>query len=539
MFLKNWTTIFLIALLFCSFNVSARPKFWIYTVRNTDTLWDITLKYSHVRYWRKIQRLNNIKQPRQVPPGTKIKIPLQWLNIQNAQLKVIEVEGGPTVRYQNNLPEPVKVGAFLKSGSTLITQEKENALLEFEDDSRILIKENSEVVFDSLLAYNNTGISDSRIFIKHGRTENFVNPNKSNIGTHYQITTPSAVMAVRGTEYRVKVSEDQEVSHSEVLKGKMIAASAGKARLIPEKNGTIVKRGEEPSPPIKLLPAPDLSGMSTLTEVMPVKLVFKTMEKTKAYRIEMAANDNFTTLVFEDISTLPEVNVPSRLSDGHYSVRVRGIDYQDLEGFDAIHQLEVNVLPLPPDRDAAMPTDGTIVREKTPHFTWKPAAKAIAYHFQMSTTPDFTQLTIDKDNLADTEFHSDQIEPGEYYWRMASINNKAEQSSFHEALKLILRPSPKSPAIKINELTEESVSLSWSKGKPGQKYRLQLAEDKDFEDIVEDKEISDAFITLSDLATGKYYVRMATIDIDGYHGEFSPTLTIDIPYSDFGTYYNL
>lgn len=526
----------MIALLFFSLNVSARPKYWVYTISDNENLWDVTLKFSHVRYWRKIQQLNNIKQPKHILPGTKIKIPLKWLNLKDAKVKVIEVKGEPSVIYKNKRPEFIKAGVLLENGSTLITKKKENALLEFEDNSRILIKENSEVVFDSLLAYNNTGISDSRIYVKHGKTENFVSPNKSNSGTHYQITTPSAVMAVRGTEYRVNVSEDQIVSRSEVLKGGMSAQSAGKSRLIPAKNGTIVKQGEAPSPPIKLLPAPDLSGMNTLALATPVRLAFKEMENVKAYRIEIATDNKFTTLVYDDISPLPIVKAPS-LPDGHYAVRVRAIDHQSLEGLNAIHQFEINALPLPPI--TSLPVKGSIVHEETPLFKWTAVNNAIAYHFQLSSTQDFKELVIDQDAITEIQFRPDQLEVGEYYWRIASIDKTKEQGPFTDSLQFTLKSSPNSPDLETPEISDEGFSLRWIKGEPGQKYHFQLAEDEGFEDVIEDKELSDPFVTISNLSAGRYYVRVATIDTDGYHGEFPPPLTIDIPYSDNGVFYNL
>jgi hypothetical protein len=89
------------------------------------------------------------------------------------------------------------------------------------------------------------------------------------------------------------------------------------------------------------------------------------------------------------------------------------------------------------------------------------------------------------------------------------------------------------------EISEESISLSWNKNELGYEYHFQLAEDAGFEDIIEDKEIPVSVITLSNLSTGRYYVRVAIIDSDDYHGEFSLPLAIDIPYSDYDTFYNL
>lgn len=536
MILIKWKYFTLLGLIFytLSFSVAtlvqAEPEYWVYTVTEDDNLWDLTLKYSHIRYWRQIQKFNNIKQPRQIPPGTKIKFPLTWLNLQSARVEVIDVKGEPTVTNKDKLALPIKIGGLLEKGSKLITEKDENALLEFEDDSKILVRENTEIVLDQLLAYNKTGIAYTRISLNRGRTENFVNKTKSSVGTHYQLTTPSAVMAVRGTEYRVSVSEDQNISRSEVLKGLVNTQGAGTSRQIFAGNGTLIKQGEVPSLPVKLLPAPDLSTMNQIAQVVPIRIPFVALEKADAYRIEISADNNFINLLFDGTSKLPIVR-SSDLPDGSYWVRIRGIDEFGLEGLNSIHQFELDARPFPPF--IILPVEDAVVREKTPLFKWSEAKNVSTYHFQLAKSQDFSRPVINQVGISEFEFRLEKLEPGEYFWHVASIDDLQEQGPYSDTVKFFLKPSPGSPELELPEIGEEEMTLRWKKAAPEQKYHFQLAEDEGFTEIIEDQELEDPFITLPVLSSGTYYVRVGTIDTDGYHGDFGQAQLIDIPISDY------
>ena len=51
----------------------AEAQYWVYTVRPGDNIWNLTEKYCvSVLHWKRIQRLNNVRLDRQIPPGTTI-----------------------------------------------------------------------------------------------------------------------------------------------------------------------------------------------------------------------------------------------------------------------------------------------------------------------------------------------------------------------------------------------------------------------------------------------------------------------------------
>ena len=67
---------------------------WLYSFQPGDNLWDLTDRFLiDQSYWNKLVRLNHVKRPRQMPPGTQVRIPLQWLKVEPASVRVVDVRG--------------------------------------------------------------------------------------------------------------------------------------------------------------------------------------------------------------------------------------------------------------------------------------------------------------------------------------------------------------------------------------------------------------------------------------------------------------
>src|SRR5580765_7055336 len=74
------------------------------------------------------------------------------------------------------------------------------------------------------------------------------------------------------------------------------------------------------------------------------------------------------------------------------------------------------------------------------------------------------------------------------------------------------------------------VHLHWG-ARPGvSRYRLQLAADRDFHDIVFDRVVNGTEIDIKDLTAGKYFWRIAPLKQS--LGEYSSAAAIDISASD-------
>ena len=459
---KKYLKVILFVLSLYSIGLSAAPKYWFYTLADHDTLWGITFKYSHIRYWQGLQKLNNITNPRKIPTGTKIKIPLAWLNLKNVQVNVVAIQGQPIMKVNDKIAV-LRKGDSLKKGDMLITQEKENVLLEFVDNSKVLVKENTEIKVNQLLAYSTTGIADSRITLNKGSIDNFVNPRKSKEGTYYEVTTPSAVLAARGTQYRISISADQETSRSEVLKGVVNAKGSGTELSIPDGMGTVIKQGEPPSPPTKLLVAPDLSTMPTLVKSVPMQLNFTALERAVSYQIEISPDNKFIELAYSGTSEWPIVDGVN-LADGHYYIRVRGTDSLGLQGYNAIHNFEVNTQPsLIPI--LSTPIANSVVRGSSILFRWSEVQGISHYHLQLAIDSNFTTIFFQQKDTTKTELNIYNLEAGDYFWRVASMDTLNNRRFFSDTVKFTLKFKPRTiiPKTDLQIMKESELMLRWKK----------------------------------------------------------------------------
>ena len=58
---------------------------WIYTVKPGDNLWNLSERHlTGVQYVQRLQQMNRIKDPYVIPPGKKLRIPVAWSQISDA-----------------------------------------------------------------------------------------------------------------------------------------------------------------------------------------------------------------------------------------------------------------------------------------------------------------------------------------------------------------------------------------------------------------------------------------------------------------------
>jgi hypothetical protein len=74
------------------------------------------------------------------------------------------------------------------------------------------------------------------------------------------------------------------------------------------------------------------------------------------------------------------------------------------------------------------------------------------------------------------------------------------------------------------------LGFRWSKDEAQQKYRLQLSLDLQFKDILHQAVLDEPTMTIKKPASGVYYMRVSTVDTDGYEGPFSTAQEIEVPY---------
>lgn len=501
---------------------------WHYRVKPGDNPWSLTQKYlKGQHFWQQLVSYNNITRPRAIPPGTVLRIPVEWLKYQPSQARLVQSTGDVRIirapRDDNDLrPTDPDQGA-LYSGDQVITGKNASAAIEFSDGSRLLLQAETEIVLELLRSRGDDAIPETEVNLPKGRVDTQVNP-KRHPDSRYEIRTPAAVATVRGTDFRVQ-AEGARLMRSEVLSGRVGVDNGVQPQQVPAGFGIVAQADAPPPPPRKLLPAP-------LTETMPERIItakaqlhWPAVDGARAYRVQLFPHNNFTQLLRDSVTRAPRFEITG-LADGRYSLRVRAIDEVQLEGLNADHPLTIDLRPLAPE--LLGPSEEALQREAHPIFTWQSVPGATHYRFELGTSAELAKplIQIDQQPRPSARAHT-ALSPGVYYWRVAATNQAGKTGPYSQTRRVRIGPVLLPPEQVRVELQEKTARLTWQPRQHIDQYRIQISQEENFSD--EPREITtqspQLSVTLDE--TGSYYLRVRSEDAQGA-SQFSETVHVTV-----------
>ena len=529
--LQKYTATLLTTVLLLLANAAAVANDWIYTVRPGDTLWRLSETHlTSMKYLEPLQRHNNIANSRHITPGSRLKFPVAWLKHQPATAMVVQLQGeARLVSAIDGSIQPLTIDTRLHTGDRIETGPDSNLSIRFADGSELLVLSDSTVVMDSLSAFGTTGMVDTRIRLQGGRVDTRVRPRQGP-GSRYNIITPAAVAAVRGTQFRVSAESDKPIARSEVIEGEVSVSGAGASQLVPAGFGTIAEAGQPPQPPRKLLPAPDLSTLPALLDRLPLQFNWERIENAAAYRFQVAANSQFDRLLADDITA--QAAATADLPNGEYSLRVRAIDKDKLEGLNAVHAFTVDVRPQPPLLVGL--GGGMLIRDSQPDFTWSRAPADTGWHFQLARNAGFDKPAVDLTDLREPHFQPEHPLPeGDYFWRVASYQGNRGQGPFSDAQHFSLQPLPQGPDPAPLQINEYEMAFHWKAVGGAASYHYQLASDPDFNNIISERTVTEPHAVLPRPVPGRYYFHAQIQDVHTTTWPYSVTYLISVPPASY------
>jgi hypothetical protein len=502
---------------------------WTYTIRPGDNLWNLTERHlTSMRYVTRLQQLNGIQNPYVIQPGTRIRIPVSWTqqHLHEIKARIVGVHGEVTVRHKDTSERlPAELGMQLFVGDQIQSENDSFVTVEFVDKSRLRVQNNSQVRIENMEVFGDYGLIDTLVDLQDGRTENSVPPEPES-GTRFRIKTPSAISSVRGTDFRVGTLNEGQSTSSEVLAGSVQVSGENRRIKVPAGFGSVTMLGAPPSKPVTLLPPPDLSETPTLYESLPLVISLKPLEKAQAYRAQIATDQNFKNLWAEfTAAQLPfrDGDVP----DGDYWLRVRGIDASGIEGQDAVIAFSLNARPEPPFVTAPLPGGAVDVEEQA--FHWAIQSEAAHYIVMISKDESFSDLMYFDPQVKNNHLKlSESLQPGHYFWRIASVSAEEGAGPFSDVMPFRV-PYP-GPALEETALDETEMTFAWRAGAEGQSFHFQLAHDEAFNDLLYDQHTTATQATVPLPDSGSYYLRIKTIESDGFEGPWGPPQIIEIPH---------
>jgi hypothetical protein len=505
--------------------VSAAPQAdYVYLMQPHDTLIAVSRRLlKNPDRWRELRTRNGVADPRRMRNNAVLLIPRDWLRQSIEPAQVTQLVGGA-----QSAAAPIKVGDILGEGADLHTDAGSHVTIKLADGSVVVVGESSTVHLERLKRYDGTGARDTGVKLDRGSIDTHVS-HQGGAG-RFEIRTPVAISAVRGTEFRRAFSDDNKaIDRTEVTGGAVDvggAASAGAASrhvAVAAGFGTLSDAVNGPRAPVKLLGPPDLSQLPERFEDAILTLNFAPVAQAQSYRAQIARDAEFHEIFSEQLSAAPAISFTG-IAAGSYWLRVRSVDHDGLEGVDAVHAFELQ--PLPPAPSLLEPVNGDTVLANSTVFHWAAVATATNYQLQVARDASFQQTVADTREPATNTFVIESLPVASFFWRVAAIDAKGVRGHWsgpsHYSQRLPPRP------LSAPTLAARSIELKWT-GEPGQRYLVQLAADAEFHRVLEEQRVEQPAALLTKQRPGSYYVRVRATDADGYVGPFTPARRFVVP----------
>jgi hypothetical protein len=505
------------ALVFAA-NVAGAEREFAYRTVAGDTLIGIAARFMEdPGDWRLLQKRNAVADPRAIPVGTAIRMPVDRLRAEPRPIEVEVVRGQATAASGALVP-----GSRLGEGAQVSTGEDGFVTLKLADGTRVTVPSGSRVGVERSRSYGSASIAETVIRLLGGRIDTTVRPQgPSDV---FQVRSNRAITGVRGTRFRVAALEAGAVA-AEVIEGRVAVNEESVAGLVEVAAGfgTRVAAGSTPLAPVRLLPAPDASKAPALVERTVARIPFGAVEGASAYRAQVALDAQFLDLVAEGRFSTPEAKFAG-LPDGPYFLRLRAVDGLGLEGLDTVRPFRLKARPEPPL--IAGPPDKAKTAAPQAKVAWSASTEAASYHLQVSSNPDFSAPAVDEARLTATGADlGSRLGTGRWLWRVASVKADGDRGPWSDPRSFIVIPDP--PAPKAGKGADGRLAFEWG-AEPGQRFQFQLAADAGFSAMVVDRMLDEPKVAFDEPSAGEYFFRVRAVDADGFQGPFGAAQRLEV-----------
>jgi hypothetical protein len=325
---------------------------------------------------------------------------------------------------------------------------------------------------------------------------------------------------VRGTEYRAHYSDLNAAATSETLSGTIEVRAGGTALPVGAGYGTLAKADAPPLPPVPLLPAPLLDGIPAINNSPVLELQFPQVSGGVQYRVQVSRKENFEALEQDVTAKALPIRIEG-LETGEHWLKVRALDTNGIEGFDAVRKYSQHTLPDAPRVKPEVDVAGVGL---TQHFSWQGSSERYRFELAASSAPSVPLLQTE---TSAASYEAARLPLGVYTWRVAAVNAQGEVGFWSESAEYTQRPLP--PSITSLEAPRKKpVVVHWSP-QPGYTAVLQLASDPHFQGHLIELSSEDSSLQLPKLGVGHHFVRLRFVAQDGYIGSFGATQSVFVP----------
>lgn len=486
---------------------------WHYTLRPSDNFQKISKQLLNNKYqWTDLVSYNRIDDIASLEPGSIIRVPIRWLKQQPKPARTLSISGSAQIkRTKDTYFKVLKANMPIYVGDEVATKNG-TLLIKLADNSLIRLEKDSNLIFNKLSHYGKTGMVDTQLRLNKGSLSTEIPPLVK--GSSYEITTPSAVAAVRGTKFRLEASAKE--TKLEVTEGSVNFSHQHGNIIISTGEGARIKQGDPSIERSRLPAAPKNQFAKKIIKDLPTTLRWKGKEKSPSYHYELT--DSGKKMIQSANIIKPEV-ILDNVKNGNYQVAMRAVNDKGFEGLSQNSMLSVNVLTEVAEQLA--PLDGSSIDSTTPTFSWQIEDKNAKGKLEVSDNKNFKRIITNFDFSTSTTAELRKgLTPGTYFWRVIALTNNQESTT--PARKFTVRGLLKPVKILSVNYIENQVGLFWGKINHAKGYTLQVSDSSNFQTILKEEIIGKTKAHLR-LSPGKrYYARVKGISNELYASEYGP-----------------
>jgi predicted phage tail protein len=217
--------------------------------------------------------------------------------------------------------------------------------------------------------------------------------------------------------------------------------------------------------------------------------------------------------------TLPEVEL------GQYSIRVRAVDIDGLQGLNSSRRFTISPVPGTPK---AQKTKAVYKTGEPLSFSWQEAAEATKYRWRLAKDRQFKDIVAETDLTTTVHNQAEGVPAGTYYWVVAAGNHNGFGRFVNPIeFKVELPAVPVLAPIAGEMTSEESLELGWNEVELATEYHWQISTDESFDSILREGKTSSTQAVIDGLPEQELYIRVAAVgpyNLD----RFSETKSIEV-----------
>jgi hypothetical protein len=370
--------------------------------------------------WRRAQEANRIADARRIPVGRELALNTAWLNARPIEAEVTAFRGQVTVSRGGNVT-PIAVGTRVREGDIIATARNGFVSFTMPDGSLVTMPSASTVRIARLRQYTLGGAIDRQFELVSGRAEARVLPMKAP-QSRFEVTTPVAVAAVRGTQFRVRFTPEEMRLTQETIEGRVgVTGVRDVERLVHADFGTFATADAGVSTPVPLLAAPSIDQPARVQAGQKVVFRFRPLPGATRYLVELASDAGFVDR-FASIETAELVAEFEDVPDGTLFVRASAIDQLGLvgrPGTQSFQRRQVGVAR-PQVLEESETVEGEQVEGTSYLFRWQGRTdESTRYRFVLRAGGTGDQRLIDEAGLRAPQITLVNLPDGDYLWQVA------------------------------------------------------------------------------------------------------------------------